>query len=153
MPGTASTANIRRLGCITPGSRAGYRRGHDSRNGVANSALSARVADTLKRQALKENKKRQASNAIELGESLTPQDPADVKRWAADAVCEVTFQRVKTTAHARVAATRGSRTPDRRRTKFKKASSLWSSVPRRLNCASGRNMATSPFWLPMCESL
>ena len=39
---------------------------------VANSALSARVADTLKRQA---------ANAIEVGESLTPQDAADVKRW------------------------------------------------------------------------
>ena len=35
-------------------------------------ALSARVADTLKRQA---------ANAIEVGESLTPQDAADVKRW------------------------------------------------------------------------
>ena len=62
---------------------------------VANSALSARVADSLKRQA---------ANAIEVAESLTPQDAADVKRWAADAGYEVALQRVKTTAgdHARV---------------------------------------------------
>ncbi|CAE7235740.1 Dhx36, partial [Symbiodinium sp. KB8] len=56
---------------------------------VANSALSARVADSLKRQA---------ANAIEVAESLTPQDAADVKRWAADAGYEVALQRVKTTA-------------------------------------------------------
>ena len=68
---------------------------------VANSAASARVADTLKRQA---------ANALEVGESLTPQDAADVKRRAAaDAGYEVTFQRVKTTAgdHARAATLRG----------------------------------------------
>ena len=41
--------------------------------------------------------------------ALTPQDAADVKRWCADAGCEVTFQRVKVTAgdHTRVAALRG----------------------------------------------
>ncbi|CAE7284610.1 unnamed protein product, partial [Symbiodinium necroappetens] len=41
---------------------------------VANSASSVRVADTLKRQA---------ANAFEVGETLTPQDAADVKRRAA----------------------------------------------------------------------
>lgn len=58
---------------------------------------------------LSETLKRQYSHALQVRESLTPQDQADVKRWCADAGYEVAFTKTCATAgdHARIAALRG----------------------------------------------
>lgn len=55
-----------------------------------------------------EGLKRQVHAALQVKETLTPQDQADVKRWCADAGYEVIFSKTCSTAgdHARVAALR-----------------------------------------------
>lgn len=66
---------------------------------LSTAAFSAWCADGLKRQV---------HAALQVNETFTPQDQADVKRWCADAGYEVIFSKTCSTAgdHARIAALR-----------------------------------------------